>query len=373
MNEAYFSDASDSEIERTVNVCIVEDDKYYCEFVRRLLASRRHPPFMLSHADTLREAQKYLQEENPDVILLDLNLPDSRGLNTLAEMKEFSAAPIIIITSSNDEALGLQSVTLGAQDYLVKQHVSKDSLIRSIRYAIERRKAEEQSLRLAAIKDFSATLAHDLRVPLIGAQNVVEGLLRGQLGQLSEKQIEALNVLKESTRSELQLVQRLLEIYRYEVDVSQFPMKALSVSHILEKFILANSVAFPELSLSIELPEECRAILGDEEALLSLLHSLVENAYKFGDGRPVTLRARAKNNFVFMGVHNWGSPISTDIMRNLFLRFWQGVPGKTYVARTGLGLYLCDRIAQLHQGRMICTSSPEDGTEIGLRLQAYRP
>lgn len=368
-----------------LNVCMVEDDKYYWEFVRRLLATRKDPVFVLHHAASMKEARDFLREETPDVILLDLNLPDSRGLRTLAEVKEVSAAPIIIITGSDDEGLGLQSVTLGAQDYLVKQQVSKDSLVRSIRYAIERRKTEVQTLRLAAIKDFTATLAHDLSVPLIGAQNVVDGLLRGNLGALTGAQKEALMVLKESTMSELSLVKRLLEIYRYESDSSQFHMKPVGVEHFLRHYhnelLRAQSTsAVPQqnsserqpINVVVEPSAAGSRILGDEEALSSLLDSLVENAQKFGDpARAIEIMARCEHDQVLISVHNWGNGISPEVKKNLFLRFWQGVPGKTYVARTGLGLYLCDRIAQLHHGRIICESTEESGTEIGVRLKAY--
>lgn len=368
-----------------LHVCMVEDDKYYWEFVRRLLATRKNPTFLLHHAASMKEARDFLREETPDVILLDLNLPDSRGLRTLAEVKEVSEAPIIIITGSDDEELGLQSVTHGAQDYLVKQQVSKDSLVRSIRYAIERRKTEVQTLRLAAIKDFTATLAHDLSVPLIGAQNVVDGLLRGNLGALTEEQKEALMVLKESTMSELSLVKRLLEIYRYESDSSHFQMNPLAVdhflSHYLSQFLRAKSTRLEAqenrlerqpINVVVEPSAAGSRILGDEEALSSLLDSLVENAQKFGDPtRAIEIRARCEHGQVVISVHNWGTGISPEVKKNLFLRFWQGVPGKTYVARTGLGLYLCDRIAQLHQGRMICESAEESGTEIGVRFRAY--
>jgi signal transduction histidine kinase len=81
--------------------------------------------------------------------------------------------------------------------------------------------------------------------------------------------------------------------------------------------------------------------------------------------------ARCEHDQVLISVHNWGKGISPEVKKNLFLRFWQGVPGKTYVARTGLGLYLCDRIAQLHHGRIICESTEESGTEIGVRFKAY--
>jgi len=143
----------------TVRLVMVEDDKYYVEFVRQLLIHRSSPKFEIRAARSLEEAVSLLQHQIPDVILLDLNLPDGKGLISLNKIKEYSeSCPVVILTSADDDSLGLQAVCAGAQDYLVKQAVSNDSLVRCIRYAIERRRVEEQKLKLALIQDFIATL-----------------------------------------------------------------------------------------------------------------------------------------------------------------------------------------------------------------------
>lgn len=351
-----------------LTICLVEDDKYYAEIVRRLLANRRNPSFVTKHAESLSEARKQLKSSEPDIILLDLNLPDSKGLDTLEAIKDISSAPIIINTSSDDEELGFQAVALGAQDYLVKQHVNKDSLVRSIRYSLERRKAEEAGLRLTAIRDFSAALAHDLKVPLIGARNVVEALLSGHLGELSETQQEAMEVLKESTQNEINLVNRLLQIYKYETESSALPFSKIKVATLLEGVAANDSRA----TLAIDPSADNILVSGEEEALKTLIFNLLDNAEKFGDeARPIELKAVVENDQVIISVHNWGEIIPSDARKKLFLRFWRGIPGKTYVARTGLGLYLCDRIAQLHQGHMFCESD-ESGTIFGIKLKVSK-
>ncbi len=359
-----------NETMQLVNVFMIEDDKYYCEYVRRLLASRKQPQFEVQRASDMAEAQRYLKDETPDVVLLDLNLPDSHGLESLSRAREFAdGCPIIILTSSDNEQLGLQSVSLGAQDYLVKQHIGNESLVRSIRYAIQRRRSEEQTQRMAAIQDFIATLAHDMNVPLIGTENLLRGLLSGHLGQLNAEQSEALMVMKEANQSQLQLVNRLLEIYRYEVG-SDLDRRILNAKELLVDCVTGFSENKQvQINCSFDALEPGCRIWGDQEALNAMFWNLLDNAVKYSDsGQSVDISAELVDSKLCVRVHNFGKPMPEEVKTSMVSKFWQGVPGKTYVAKTGLGLYLCHRIAQLHQGRITCESDIENGTTITVKL-----
>lgn len=353
-----------------VNVFMIEDDKFYCEYVRRLLASRTQPQFDVQRASDMATAQSYLKDETPDVVLLDLNLPDCRGLESLSRAREFAdGCPIIILTSSDNEQLGLQSVSLGAQDYLVKQNIGNESLVRSIRYAIQRRRSEEQTLRMAVIQDFIATLAHDMTIPLIGAENLLSSLIGGHLGALNSAQEEALMVMKHANKSQLQLVQRLLEIYRYEVgsDLNRIILNAQDLlSDCVRQFSQTHNV---QIDCSFDSVAAACRLWGDEQALKALFTNLLDNALKYSDGRKlISVSAELIDSKLCVRIHNYGKPMPEEVKTSMLSKFWQGVPGKTYVAKTGLGLYLCHRIAQLHQGRITCVSSAEDGTTITVKL-----
>lgn len=352
-----------------VNVFMVEDDKYYCEFVRRVLSTRKQPYFNLHSVSDIAEARHYLSHESPDVILLDLNLPDSRGLASLKLVKEVAdGCPIIILTSSESEQLGYQAVSQGAQDYLVKHQIGNESLVRSIRYAIQRRRSEEQSMRMAAIQDFVSTLAHDMSVPLVGTQNLLDGLLKGHLGNLNDNQREALSVMKKSTTDQLILVERLIEIYRYEIG-PELSRRILPVRQVLQDCVdNFNASGRTIVTRFDDVPYGC-CVWGDLEALTTLFTNLLENAVKFSDeGTNVEVKAEMADYKLNIEFHNFGNAMPEEIKNGIFNKFWQGVPGKTYVAKTGLGLYLSQRIAQLHQGRITCDSSDENGTTIKVRL-----
>src|SRR5512134_757460 len=119
--------------------------------------------FQIVHADRLEKGIAILPEARPDAVLLDLSLPDSHGISTLVRMRAAAKGiPIVVLTSIEDEALGMQLIQAGAQDYLIKGQVTGQLLMRALRYAAERRRAEEalgeSEARIRAILDNSPNL-----------------------------------------------------------------------------------------------------------------------------------------------------------------------------------------------------------------------
>jgi CheY-like chemotaxis protein len=124
---------------RPVRILLVEDDPDDVWMIRSLLSGRWEGPYELIHVEFLSEALECCALGPIDVVLLDLSLPDSRGLETFLVMSARQAdAPIIILTGLDDETTAVRAVQAGAQDYLVKNQVNDTALLRSIRYGIER-------------------------------------------------------------------------------------------------------------------------------------------------------------------------------------------------------------------------------------------
>ena len=114
----------------------IEDNPGDARLAQEILKAARGD-FAVRVAERLEEGRKLLASQDVDVILLDLNLPDSSGLATLTELQSgFPRIPIVIKTSINDEELGQQAVQLGAQEYLVKGHIDAELLRRSLTHAI---------------------------------------------------------------------------------------------------------------------------------------------------------------------------------------------------------------------------------------------
>ncbi|MGB3049457.1 MAG: EAL domain-containing protein [Polyangiales bacterium] len=131
-------------------VLLVEDNRIDAQLIRRLLRRVSTSYYRITHVRTLNDAVLSADELSPDVILADLNLPDSRGTDTVSSLQTaYPDIPLIIVSAWEDEAVSLRSVKAGAQDYLVKGHIDGANLHRVIRYAIERKRTELELVRLA--------------------------------------------------------------------------------------------------------------------------------------------------------------------------------------------------------------------------------
>lgn len=134
---------------KNVSLLLVEDNREHAQLLRQMLAKSTQPSFRLVHYDRLRPALERMRMPGIDMILLDLSLPDSDGIDTFLNTQAAAPeTPIVVLSGTDDEALAMETVQHGAQDYLVKGQVDHRSLIRALRYAQERKRAE-QDLRRA--------------------------------------------------------------------------------------------------------------------------------------------------------------------------------------------------------------------------------
>lgn len=141
---------------KKVEILLFEDNPGDANLIKELLEDFADFTFELENVETLNEGLNLLKERPFDVILSDLGLPDSDGIDTFLDIHvKNSRTPIIILTGINDEKIGIDAVKKGAQDYLVKGQVDGRLLKRSIRYSIERKKAEEKVQNLANIVESS--------------------------------------------------------------------------------------------------------------------------------------------------------------------------------------------------------------------------
>lgn len=135
---------------KSLTILLVEDNPGDIRLVRELLAADQSETFSLVTADRQEAALAILDSQDITAILLDIELPDSSGLNTLLKIHANAPGiPIVVLSSIADEGLAVRSVQQGAQDFLVKGYVDAHQLTRSLRYAIERKRTEERLNHLA--------------------------------------------------------------------------------------------------------------------------------------------------------------------------------------------------------------------------------
>ena len=129
----------------TVKVLLIEDNPEHASFLRHLLNLSEAANFRLEHVETLAIGIERLKQGDIGLIILDLSLGDSNGIETfILTMAAGGDVPIVVLSGSNDVNLAIETVQLGAQDYLVKGHVDNQLLVRSMQYACERQRVKLQ-------------------------------------------------------------------------------------------------------------------------------------------------------------------------------------------------------------------------------------
>ena len=142
-------------VSRALRILVVEDNPADADIIREVLPTTGPVSFHVESVARLSASLTRLQHEDIDLVLLDLGLPESQGLQTLHQLHQAAPdVPVIILTGTDDRELGIAAVQAGAQDYLVKGQVNEHLLVRSIQHALERHKTaaklckSEEQLRL---------------------------------------------------------------------------------------------------------------------------------------------------------------------------------------------------------------------------------
>lgn len=152
-------DQSDIPNSPVIRVLLIEDNPGDDRLLREMLSEIKGCTFDIESADSLSTGLTRLAQGGINVILLDLGLPDSQGVETLTRtIAEAQEVPIVVLTGLADESVGIKAVQAGAQDYLMKGHVDSNLLVRTIRYAIERKRTEE------TLKKYSKELGDRLKM-----------------------------------------------------------------------------------------------------------------------------------------------------------------------------------------------------------------
>jgi len=162
-----------------LSILLIEDNPGDALLLRETL-QESGLAFDLFHVEQLQDGVERAQRQLFDLVMLDLSLPDSTGTATIARAgKAFWKMPVIVLTSLDDDQMGLKSLQFGAQDYLVKSQVTAPLLLRSLRYAKERHREREALLRASLIDDLTG-LYNRRGFVNVGAEELAAAAARGR-------------------------------------------------------------------------------------------------------------------------------------------------------------------------------------------------
>ena len=295
-----------------VKVLLVEDSTSDALLLQESLTGTRLGEFDFSHVESWAEAARCLRREPFDVMLLDLSLPDISGRETFLRARaEAPHLPIVVLTGQVNEAVGLEAVRHGIQDYLVKGQGDARQTVRAIRYAIERKQAEddlkrtEEALRdserqlrqwnselerrvaertatleetISDLEDFSHSITHDLRAPLRAIRSFAQILGDECLACGRPKAQEYIKRVTNAAARMDKLIQDVLQYSR--LARSELRLGPVDVQALLRGIIESYS-AFQPPQVEIQIEGTLPRVLGNEAALTQCFSNLLGNAIKF--------------------------------------------------------------------------------------------
>jgi signal transduction histidine kinase len=344
---------------RRVNVLLVEDNDTHAHVVRRYVDKAASADVTVEHVERLSAAIERLAEGGIDAVLLDLSLPDSQITETLPRVIEACPdMPVVVLTSLNDLEFATAAVQQGAQDFLVKSELSSELLVRSIRYAIERRRTQDRMEVYAAelersnehLRGFAHTVAHEIKSPL----NVVSGCLQWVQSQYgSQFDSECRELLEDGAaaiRGMTELVNELLDFGHADakrIDFEEVNLEAM----FYQVYVLLR----PEIKRTgaIVTHDPLPTVLGNLVQLRQLMQNLIGNSLKYrSDATPeIHVGASETNEEWILSVRDNGLGIPEGDRERVFDTFVR-LHQSTNIPGTGIGLAFCKRVVENHGGRI---------------------
>jgi len=341
-----------------LNILLVEDnlgDARLFETHLQTAPSGSFPAATVEHVDTLERAIESLEANSYDLVLLDLGLPNSSGLDTLdrytdlmSNAEDVASVPVIVLTGLRDDSAAVEAIERGAQDYLVKDDVDGTILHRTVRYALERH-AQQQELRRQnqRLEQFASVVSHDLRNPL--------SVAKGRIEMVEDDNAE---VIKRNLDRMETIIDDVLTLAREGKSVEAVEPVDLAV-------LLKNCWKNVETDSATLRIEDELSIMADESRCRQLFENLIRNSVEHGstDDRSmandstqngVEIRfGRVDNGFYF---EDNGPGIPADKREQVFEAGYT-----TNQDGTGFGLNIVREIADAHGWDVRATAGPDGG------------
>ncbi len=375
-------------------ILLVEDNDVDALLVRAMLG-RGMPTAHLRRSATLADALGEIDGWRPDVVLVDLVLPDAAGAEDVVRpvLGCARSAAVVVLTGVGDDDVALRLVEDGVQDHLQKTDLEERLLVRSIRHAVARRAAEAELRRLNAelalrnheVAEASAreihardqllsNVSHELRTPLAAITGFVTVLRKGALGDLDTEVDRILERIGRNAHHLASMVDDLLDTQRAGSARLPLVIERVDPARAVEQ--AAETVRGGADERGVEVRVEVGAPVDDVAAdpvrLVQVLVNLLSNAVKFtAAGGTVTVAASAVAASVVVTVTDTGCGIPADQVAGVFDRLRQAHDTSGGRQGLGLGLYLTRELVERQGGSVTLTSEVGVGTTVTVTLPRF--
>ncbi|MEC4892762.1 MAG: response regulator [Oscillatoria sp. PMC 1051.18] len=357
-------------------ILLIEDEEAIRENILDLLDAEDFETFAAPNGNI---GISLATEKLPDLIICDVMMPEVDGhdvLKTLRSNPRTATIPFIFLTARADKVDLRQGMELGADDYLTKP-CTPDELMRAIAIRLEKKALlhQETQQKLDELRSsISYSIPHELRTPLNGILGFTELILLA--GEDMEKS-EILEMVEHINTSGKRLYRLIVNFLLYaELELARTKperiaqlqnQKTFSVKDLIaEKLLQQAQEAAREADLQLNLTDAQLAISGNY--LQKLVEELVDNAWKFSPpGKAVLVSSKVENDSFILEVKDKGRGMKPEEIDKIgsYMQFDR----KLYEQQgTGLGLAIAQRLADLHRGKLILESIPQQGTTVRVML-----
>ncbi|HEY4309700.1 MAG TPA: ATP-binding protein [Pirellulales bacterium] len=372
----------------SIRLLLIEDNPADVRLTREALVDSTATPLVVEHCPTLDAGLRRLTESGVDCVLLDLELPDSRGLDTFRAIHDaVPHLPVIILSSCDNDDLALRAVQAGAQDYLPKGEVTGPLLVRCVRYALERKKAQRQTMALNSelerrvrertrelacvnqeLEAFSYSVAHDLRRPLRAIDGFSAALGETCGGKLDPQERNYFDRIRGACMHMDHLIDALLTIAR--LSHLELRHERVDLSEIAEEIVRELRRRDPTRVVQAVVTEGL-TVFGDPHLLTAVVENLLANAWKF-------TRHRTDGLIEFSGlpdgddrvfyIRDNGVGFDMAYANKLFQPF-ERLHLESEFEGLGVGLTTVQRIVRRHGGHVWAEGAVDQGATFFFALQ----
>ena len=387
-----------------IRVFLADDDEDDYLITRDLLGRIGRTKFHLDWAATYSDALEAIERNQHDVYLFDYRLGEEDGLALLTDaLAKGCKAPIILLTGHDDWETDVRAMKAGAADYLVKGELNERLLERSIRYAIEQKRAQAGLMEYAAEierknrdlaqavrisreatelkSQFLANVSHEIRTPMNGILGMTQMLLETPL---DTEQMDYAETAYQSAEALLVIIDSILDLSKIEAGKLQLEDAELVPAEVVNevlKLVMGRARSKGLIITRGVSPAACQSLRGDAIRLRQVLLNLVVNAIKFTEHGEVSVQVSATESGpdstqLLFEVADTGIGITPDAQARLFQPFVQadGSITRRY-GGTGLGLSISKQLVELMGGRVGVESEPGKGSRFWFtaRFQNNQP